>query len=173
MMAIGAFVAGSFVASPELRAYASTIANDVICTGCVGTSDLAGSAVTIAKLANGAVNSAKIADNSITAADLAPDSVGASELQGVTKLLFAKCNADSSAGNGGSQGANIGVFCNIVGVDAGDNAVALVKGGKNPCFVPQAASPGAGKVEVRLTNVCPFVTSWASGDTISIMVYDK
>ena len=87
------FMAGAFLASPDLRAYASTIANDVICTGCVGTSDIAGNAITSAKIkdgevktadiANGAANSAKIVDNSITAADLAPDSVGGSELQGV------------------------------------------------------------------------------------------
>jgi len=39
IIAVAAFVSGSFIASPELRAYASTIANDVICTGCVGTSE--------------------------------------------------------------------------------------------------------------------------------------
>src|SRR6185503_5972321 len=98
IMAVGAFAAGSFFASPLPQAIAAVIATDVQCTGCVGTPDLAGSAVTNAKLANGAVNSAKIADNSITAADIganavgvseiATDAVGAAELQGVTKLLF-------------------------------------------------------------------------------------
>lgn len=72
IIAVTAFISGSFLASPELRAYASTIANDVICTGCVGTADLGGNAVTAAKIkdgevkttdiGNGAVNSAKIAD---------------------------------------------------------------------------------------------------------------
>lgn len=90
IIAVAALVSGSFLASPELRAYASTVANNVICSGCVGTSDLAGnavtslkimngevntddiagSAVTNAKLTKGAVNSATIADNSITAADI-------------------------------------------------------------------------------------------------------
>ena len=97
---LAAFAAGAFLASPELGAYASTIANDVICTGCVGTSDLAtnavtsvkikngevntddiaGSAVTNAKLTNGAVNSVKIADNSITEADIGTGAVTSAKL---------------------------------------------------------------------------------------------
>ena len=89
-MLAAAFVAGSFFASPELRAYASTIANDVICTGCVGTADLAGNAVTSAKIKDGevksedialsAIGSARIKDNDVKAQDIAPSAVGTSEI---------------------------------------------------------------------------------------------
>jgi hypothetical protein len=41
-------------------AYAVT-ADDVACTGCVNTADLAGNAVNAAKIANGAVTEAKLA----------------------------------------------------------------------------------------------------------------
>ena len=63
------------------QAIAAVIATDVQCAGCVGTSDLAGNAVT----------AAKIKDNEVKAAEIATDAVGAAELQGVTKLLFGQC----------------------------------------------------------------------------------
>lgn len=85
-----AFVAGTFLASPELRAYASTIANDVICNGCVGTADLAGNAITSAKIkdgevrtddiAAGAVGSLRIKDNDVKTQDIAPGAVTKAKL---------------------------------------------------------------------------------------------
>lgn len=174
------FMAGAFLASPDLRAYASTIANDVICTGCVGTSDIAGNAITSAKIkdgevktadiANGAANSAKIVDNSITAADLAPDSVGGSELQGVTKLLFGECVFNSAVGLG--PGTLITFTCAISGVDGDDFAVATLRAG-NGCYEVAKATPfDGGSVLVSLRNECPTTQTTGAG-TIAVIVYDK
>ena len=193
-MLAAAFVAGSFFASPELRAYASTIANDVICSGCVGTSDLAGnavtsakikdgevktadiggSAVTNAKISNGAVNSAKVADNSMTAADIATDAVGAAELQGVTKLSFARCNTDAFAGFSAGEGSSFSVQCIIAGVDQNDNVIAtLTSTGTSVCYAVLGTQAGTGLVNVRIMNMCSANIQFGAGHTISIIVYDK
>jgi hypothetical protein len=161
---VAAFVAGSFVASPELRAYAAnTVFSADIVDGEVKTADLAANAVT----------AAKIKDAEVKAAEIATDAVGAAEIQGVTKLLFAKCNFDSRAGSGGMPGTVVFIACNITGVDAGDNAVANLKGVENLCFVVKSATPESGKVTVGLVNVCSISSTLDTGDIISIIVYDK
>ena len=183
-MLAAAFVAGSFLASPELRAYASTIANDVICNGCVGTSDLAGGAVTNAKLANGGVNSAKIADNSITGADIganavgaseiATDAVGASELVGLTKFIFGQCTLGSAhATQSVAAGFLLEVPCNISGVDTDDSVLATLNGGHGCFDMARAAVFSNGQVTVFMRNECSFTVQIGSSARIGIMVYDK
>jgi hypothetical protein len=164
IIAVAAFVAGSFFASPELRAYASTIANDVICNGCVGTSDLAGNVVT----------AAKIKDGEVKAAEIATDAVGAAELQGVTKLLFGKCVVNSTDGTRDvPSGANILIVCAISGVDTNDRAIASLDAG-GLCFdVRGVHTLVTNKVTVNLKNDCPFTDELGTGAEISIMVFDK
>ncbi len=161
------FMAGAFLASPELRVYAAnTVLSTDIKDGEVKTPDIAANAVT----------AAKIKDGEVKAAEIATDAVGAAELQGVTKLLFARCNSDSAAGRGGSPGTNLPVICKITGVDADDNVIATLEAGNyltNLCFVVQKAVPSSGAVEVRLINVCSGVYTFTTGSTISIIVYDK
>lgn len=181
---VGSFVAGSFFASPELRAYASTIANDVICSSCVGTSDLAGNAVTGAKIKDGEVKTAELGSNSVTAAkikdgevkaaEIATDAVGAAELQGVTKLLFARCNTDSFVGFTAGEGSSFSAQCVIAGVDQSDNVLAtLTSTGTNVCWSVLGTQAGTGLVNVRIMNMCPFSSTFGAGSTISIIVYDK
>lgn len=77
IIAVGAFVAGSFFASPLPEAIAVIIATDVQCTGCVGTSDLATNGVTSLKIKDGevktddialsAIGSTRIKDNDVKA----------------------------------------------------------------------------------------------------------
>src|ERR1051325_7178516 len=115
IMAIAAFVAGSLFAPPVQQAIAAVIATDVQCTGCVGTSDVAGSAIT----------AAKIKDGEVKAAEIATDAVGAAEIQGVTKLMFGRCvltSAESSISI--DPGTFLGINCTISGVALGDTAVA-------------------------------------------------
>ena len=165
-----AFVAGSFFASPELRAYASTIANDVICSGCVGTSDVAGNAITAAKIKDGEVKAPEIAANAVGASELAADSVGGSELQGVAKLLFGECFFNNAIGIG--SGAVITFTCAINGVDGDDFAVATLRVG-NGCFEVSKATPfDGGSVLVSLRNECPTTQVTGAG-TIAVIVYDK
>src|ERR1051325_4266478 len=109
------FAAGSFLAPPVQQAIAAVIATDVQCTGCVGTSDVAGNAIT----------AAKIKDGEVKAAEIATDAVGAAEPQGVTKLLFGQCvltSAESSISI--DPGTFLGINCTISGVALGDTAVA-------------------------------------------------
>ena len=77
-----AFVAGSFLASPELRAFAANT---------VGSTDIIDGQVMTVDVANNAITTAKIRDAEVKVADIGPDAVGGSELIGVTKLLFGQC----------------------------------------------------------------------------------
>ena len=89
-IAIAAFAAGGFVMSPVPQAIAAVIATDVQCTGCVGTADMAGNAITSVKIkdgevktddiAAGAVGSLRIKDNDVKAQDIASGAVGTSEI---------------------------------------------------------------------------------------------
>ena len=91
---VGAFVAGSFVASPELRVYA---ANTVF------SSDIVDGEVKTADLANNAITAGKIKDSEVKSAEIATDAVGAAELQGVTKLLFGECKLTSAEATAGER----------------------------------------------------------------------
>ncbi len=173
IIAVAAFVAGSFFASPELRAYASTIANDVICTGCVGTSDLAGNAVTAAKIKDGEVKAAEIASNAVGSSEIATDAVGGSELQGVTKLLFGQCATNIAEGTASTAAGNgLTVQCTINGVDSDDSAIALHNTG-NACFEVRRVGVSTNEVAVLLINECSFTTTFGIGSKISIIVFDK
>jgi hypothetical protein len=73
-----AFVAGSFVASPELRAYAAnTVFSSDIVDGEVKTPDLANNAVTAAKIKDSEVKAAEIAANAVGSSEIATNAVGA------------------------------------------------------------------------------------------------
>ncbi|HEV8387739.1 MAG TPA: hypothetical protein VGQ03_08965 [Nitrososphaera sp.] len=163
IIAVAAFAAGSFFASPVPKAIAAVIATDVQCTGCVGTSDLA----------NNAVTAIKIKDGEVKAAEIATDAVGAAELAGVTKLLFASCNPAGVVGNSATPNAALNVECIIAGVDSSDHVVATLKGGHNFCYFPQNVVPSSGKVTVDLSGICQSAPAFQAGDRISIIVYDK
>ena len=162
IIAVAAFAAGSFFASPLPQAIAAVIATDVQCMGCVGTSDVAGNAVT----------AAKIKDNEVKAAEIATDSVGAAELAGVTKLIFGKCTISATVGNTAvAAGRSIFAYCNIPGVFYPDRAVAMYNGA-NDCWVARSASVGTDTVRILLVNECSF-TSYTGQEQIGIIVYDK
>jgi hypothetical protein len=161
---VAAFVAGSFVASPELRAYA---ANTVFST------DIVDGQVMTADLANNAVTAAKVKDGEIKAAEIATDAVGAAELQGVTKLLFGKCVLNNSENVPDiDPGSGFIKTCNIIGVDSNDFAVATFTQG-SPCFAVAGAEAQTGSVRVVIRNVCSSSDSLFAGDSIAVIVYDK
>ena len=82
-----AFVAGSLIASPELRAYAANTVRSI---------DIVDGEVKTADIGNGQVTAPKIKDGEVKAAEIATDAVGGAELQGVTKLIFAECSVTLS-----------------------------------------------------------------------------
>ena len=66
-----AFVAGSFIASPELRAYAAnTVFSSDIVDGEVKTADLGNNSVTAGKIKDGEVKAAEIATDAVSSAEL-------------------------------------------------------------------------------------------------------
>ena len=98
---LAAFIAGAFIASPELRAYAAntvgsadiideSILSQDIKNGEVKNSDIGVSAVTNSKIANGAVSNPKIgagavsnsklASNSVTLSKMAPNSINTTQI---------------------------------------------------------------------------------------------
>jgi len=164
IIAVAAFAAGTFVASPVPQAIAAVIATDVQCTGCVGTSDLAGNAVI----------AAKIKDGEVKAPEIAPNSVGGSELIGVTKLLFGQCKPTAGvASTLVAAGQLLVVTCNVSGgVDTDDSALASLNDG-NDCFGTHKADTVGSQVDVFLINHCTSTEQLGSDATIAVIVYDK
>ena len=178
---VAAFIAGAFVASPELRAYAAntigssdiideSILSQDIKNGEVKNADLGTSAVTNSKIASSAVTTSKIADGTISAADLGPDSVGASEIKGVTKLIFANCTYSPGSIPAGSGVGNIP--CSATGVAAGDNAIGTVNSWNGCIFLTKASgyelTPNT--IVYDIANIC--ATAQDPGTlTTSIIVY--
>jgi hypothetical protein len=163
-IAAAAFVAGSFVASPELRAYA---ANTVFST------DIVDGEVKTADLANNAVTAGKIKDAEVKAAEIAADAVGGSEIQGVTKLLFGQCAANSDEGTKTVlAGEGVSVTCSINGVDSDDSAVAEVNSATT-CFEVYKAVTETNAVKVGVINDCKFSSTFGTGSKIGIIVFDK
>lgn len=68
----GLFGAGALAAPPP--------ASNVVCTGCVDSTDIADGGVASVDLANGAVTSTKITDGAVTNGKIAPDSVGSTKI---------------------------------------------------------------------------------------------
>jgi hypothetical protein len=163
IIAIAAFATGSFFAPPVQQAIAAVIATDVQCTGCVGTSDLAGNGVT----------AAKIKDSEVKAAEIATDAVGAAEIAGVTKMLFAKCEISDAVGNTNvPSGEAVGVGCNINGVTADDQIVANANW-VGSCFATGGIVPGTNHVSVALLNTCNYTDNVGTKGYISLIVYHK
>jgi len=158
IMAIGAFATGGFVMSPVPQAIAAVIATDVQCTGCVGTTDLAGNAVTAAKIKDGEVKAAEIAANA----------VGAAELQGVTKLQFPGCSTtyNDTIMDPGEQRF---IGCAVSGITESDRVMVTKEHG-NTCFAVTAATPQNGFVAISLINACPY-SEYIGTVTFSVIVY--
>ncbi|HEY7734151.1 MAG TPA: hypothetical protein VIB07_05105 [Nitrososphaera sp.] len=169
-----AFMAGTFLASPELRAYAAnTIGSADIINNTIQSVDIKDAEVKTPDLAPDAVTAVKIKDSEVKAAEIATDAVGAAELQGVTKLLFGQCVLDSAEGtNSISPGAGLIVHCNISGVDNDDSAIATMNK-LNACLAATAAVALNNDVIVLLRNPCDHSVTAGTGTRISIIVFDK
>jgi hypothetical protein len=68
------------ILAPEQLAEATAAATDLVCSGCVGTSDIADSAVTSSKIGSGQVTSGDIATNAVTSTKIPDGGVGNSDL---------------------------------------------------------------------------------------------
>jgi hypothetical protein len=149
-----AFVAGSFIASPELRAFAANTVN---------SSDII----------NETIQSVDIKNGEVKASDIATDAVGAAELQGVTKLLFGQCSTSSAAGTGQGPGASAIVSCRIAGADTDDSVMATLNYSGLCYGVEQAFVRSADTVWVQVKNDCSSSQTWPASARMAVIVYDK
>jgi hypothetical protein len=159
-----AFVAGSFIASPDLRAFAAnTVFSADIVDGEVKTVDLAGNAVT----------AAKIKDGEVKAAEIATDAVGAAELQGVTKLQYAKCTPDNTEANKETTaGTHLIVSCTVNGLEFTDQVVATVNGASG-CFDMGRVTIYQSDVQVWLRNECTNTAIAGNAYHIDLIIFKK
>lgn len=81
-------------------------ATDVDCTGCVGATDLATSAVTGQKIQNSAVTTQKIQNNAVTAAKILDGTIVNADISGTAAIDPAKISgtAWTSANDGSASG---------------------------------------------------------------------
>jgi hypothetical protein len=165
-----AFVAGSFIASPELRAFAAnTVFSADIVDGQVMTADLAGNAVTAPKIKDGEVKAAEIATNAVGSSEIAANAVGASEIQGVSKLIFSQCAV--SSGTSVPTGATLIWTCSVPGADSDDTGLVTPGVMLNNCFVIVRSVADTDAVKAYIRNDCQF-SAGINGSTLSIVVYD-
>lgn len=193
-----AFIAGAFVASPELRAYAANsvgsadiINNSILSADIkdreVKTVDLANNAVTAAKIKDGevkaaeiimgAVDASEIAANSVDASKIVDGSVGSAEIGrdavGASEIAGVSTLLFSECkatrdGNYSPQ-AIIHLDCGVSGAGSGNVAIATIQ--ENSCFVVMYAKPLTDSVRILVRNVCEF--DWPFSDvTIAIIVFD-
>jgi len=172
-----AFLAGTFIASPELRAFAAnTVFSTDIVDGQVMTADLANNAVTAAKIKDGEVKAAEIAANAVGSSEIATDAVGGAELQAVTKLLFGQCNPSSAVGFPALEGGFVVARCNISGADTDDSVIATLNGQASFCFdAGRAYVESSNVVVVWIRDLCetPDPITYGAGNSIAVIVYDK
>jgi hypothetical protein len=168
IIAVAAFVFGSFVASPELRAYAAnTVGSADIINNSIQSVDIKDGQVMTNDVAPSAIGSLRIKDNDVKAQDLAPDSVGSSELAGVSNFLFGSCSTTHSTvvvPNGFAI-----VICPLAGLVGGDNVI-VQKQHANGCFFVINAFAQTNQVQMFMQNICN--TNQAPGSmTFSVIAY--
>jgi hypothetical protein len=199
-LVVAAFVAGSFIASSELRAYAAnTIRSIDIVDGQVLTADLGANAVTGAKIKDGEVRAAEIATDGVGPSEIAANAVGASEIAtnavGAAEIASFAVGAEELAADsvGASELEGVteldytrcvfqfggfeedivkGHVCNVAGVDSDDIIIGTLND-VSPCFQLNSIKYFQdGQVIVYLTNECAGSPS-APGGSIGLIVFDK
>lgn len=173
IVAVVAFVSGSFVASPELRAYAAaTITSADIVNETIRSEDIKNGQVKASDIATGAVGSNEISDRQIQSNDIALDTISADELVGVNILQFDQCNVTDNVSRPAGGFAVTG-DCFVGPTNSGSQVIATInRSTGDPCFVILNASPDSeGKVNFLMKNICSSSATLGTA-TISIIAFD-
>jgi hypothetical protein len=196
---LAGFVAGAFIASPELRAFAAnTVGSADIINNSIQSVDIKDGEVKTVDLGGNAVTSAKIKDGEVKAAEIAADAVGASEIAanavGSSEIALFAVGADEiapdSVGASELMGVSNLIFaectvgtltlnpnvvsthtCNADGAGPGNVAIAAANGGSSCIAVTRADATGSDHVLVSLGNICEIPASTAN-IKIGIIVFD-
>lgn len=167
---MAAFIAGAFVASPELRAYAAnTVGSADIINNSIQSVDIKDGEVKAADIATDTVGASEIALNAVGAAEIAANSVGASEITGVSTLVFRECRTTSNTSV--PPGGIAILVCGVAGVGSGDVAVATIGEDGSNCFAINKAEVITNAVRLTAFNSCSVNDSFGTG-TIAIIVFD-
>jgi hypothetical protein len=189
------FVAGAFVASPELRAYAANtvrssdiidesilsqdikngeVKNSDIANGAVSNSKLAGNAVSYSKIAPGSIDSSKIQDGKVALADLALNSVDSSTIaDGAIAYLdlnrsFVRIEHRDDCNCGGTGWDPDGTFSSQTVVDDTVLPKSVISiSVQAPYIVCSASSPGVGGFLVDCNKNIP------SGAGLNYAIFNK
>lgn len=150
------YITALAVLAPEQLAEATTAATDLVCSGCVGTTDIANNAVTSGKIGNGQVHNADIGGNAVTNSKIADGQVFSSDIADVT--IGASDIADSAITS--SKLAGGAVKLNIHKLEGGNFNIApgAFATAEIDCDVVGAIVTGGG-FEVGGTNQVNVVTS--------------
>jgi hypothetical protein len=158
IIAIVAFVSGSFVASPELRADAAAMITSAdIVNETIRSEDIKNGEVKSSDIATGAVGSNDIFDGGIKSIDIAEDAISGRELEGVDMFIIESCAiADTT-----SRPADglIVRGCHVDHVHSGWSAIATINSVSETedfeCFVMlNAETTDSDRVDVTLKNIC-------------------
>jgi hypothetical protein len=150
-LVMAAFVAGSFIASPELRAYAAnTVDSSDIINNTIQSEDVKDGQIKAIDMAANSVTAGKIKDGEVKAAEIAADSIGGSELIGVSKFLFGSCPITLQ-----DQVFIYTIECDFQGAEVNDRVMTSLEGdwtcGTNPVVLSSYISE-SNKVNVNLSG---------------------
>jgi hypothetical protein len=172
IIAVAAFIAGSFLASSELRAYAAaTITGSDIADGTIESIDIKDGQIKAADIATAAVGSNDIFDGGVNSNDLAKDSVSGRELQGMDMFTIVACGFTNNQSV--AAGAIIGGSCHADHVHDGWSTFATVnrtqESEQEECFVLLNSEAGFDDIVFfKLRNIC---SSPATLGTIDMSIW--
>jgi hypothetical protein len=139
------------ILAPQQLAEATAAASDLVCSGCVGTSDIADSAVTSSKIGSGQVANSDIASNAVGSAKIGSGQVANSDL-GSSAVTGSKISDTA-----GVQSVDI-VNGQVGSVDIADGQVTTEDIASGAIFINRFLISGGG------TNVEPGETISTSED---------
>jgi hypothetical protein len=129
VLSVGYIMALAILA-PQQLAEATAAASDLICSGCVGTTDIADSAVTSAKIGSGQVANSDLATSAVTSAKIGSGQVANSDLatSAVTSSRISDTIGVQSVDivNGQVSSADIADHT-ITGTDIADGAINILQ----------------------------------------------
>jgi hypothetical protein len=153
------------VLAPEQLAEATTAATDLICDGCVGTTDIANGAVTSAKIGSGQVRNSDIGGNAVTSAKIADGTVVSTDMadQAIISTKIADSAVTSSKLAGGAVKPTVHkVQGNIIIIAPSSNGNAQVDCPAGEILTGGGYGGSAGVVQVY-TNLPYDENTWSVG----------
>jgi hypothetical protein len=149
------YITALAVLAPQQLAEAAITATDVICDKCIGTSDIADSAVTSAKIGGGQVKNSDIGSNAVTSGKIADGTIVSADMadQAIISTKIADSAVTSSKLAGGA------VKPNVHKLEGGNFGIAPGAFGSADLDCPAGEKVTGGGFEVGGTNQVNVVQS--------------